>query len=347
MTGVAIAGTVQLGASVLRYRLDVAPGEHLTVIGPNGAGKTALLKTIAGLLRLSEGRLTAGEQVLDEPARGVFVVPPDRPVTLQPQTGALFPHLSVLDNVAFPLRLRGARRFEARARARELLEGLAIDSLADRRPAGLSGGEAARVALGRSLAADPAVLLLDEPAAALDVAARAQLRHHLVGLDRTLLTVTHDPVEARLLGRRMAVVHEGRVAQVGTAEEIAARPASPWVATLLGLNIVSGTARGREVALASGATVRLAERADGPVNLTFPDNAVTLHDVEPHSSARNVWAIAVTGLHAEGDRVRVAFVGPMEGAAVVTTAAADELGLRPGSNCWASVKATELTVLPG
>jgi molybdate transport system ATP-binding protein len=340
-----IDASVRVGERELRYDLSVSRGEHVTVIGPNGAGKSTLLRTLAGLQRVADGAVHVRSLVVDEPATKTFIAPHHRDVVLQPQAGALFPHLTVLDNVAFAPRSRGASRRSARADAAVILERVGIVDLAERRPRELSGGQVGKVALARSLNSGSAVLLLDEPAAALDVEARAELRHHLNDLDATVVTVTHDPVEARLLGNRIVVVDHGRVLQSGTAIQVAASPRSRWVASLLGVNIVSGTAAGTTVMLDS-TSLTLAEAAAGDVHVTFPANAVTLHRERPDGSARNAWPISVTGLSTDGNRVNVAFRGPFEGNALITTSAMTELGLRPGADCWASVKATELTVLP-
>lgn len=340
----AIDAAVHVGDGRFRYTLEVGRGDHVTVIGPNGAGKSTLLRTLAGLQRVTEGALQFGSAMVDEPATKTFVAPHDRDVVLQPQTGALFPHLSVLDNVGFASRSRGASRQAARASAAAMLERLDLAELAQRRTQDLSGGQAARVALARSLNSGSTVLLLDEPAAALDVEARADLRRQLNALDTTVITVTHDPVEARLLGDRIVVVDNGHILQSGSAAEVAAAPRSRWAASLLGVNIVSGTAVGTTVTQNS-TILTLAETASGAVHVTFPANAVTLHREQPAGSARNAWPISVTGLATDGGRVNVAFSGPFEGRALITTSATTELGLRPGAQCWASVKATELTVL--
>ena len=345
MSAISIDGTVTHHDREFTYTLSLPRGEHLAVVGPNGSGKSTLLRALAGLTRLSSGVVTSDGAILDEPATNTFVAAHERAITLQPQSDTLFPHLSVLDNVAFPFRSRNTSRQAARLAADALLGQVGISVLRDRLTTDLSGGERAKTTLARSLAAEPNVLLLDEPAASLDQEARADLRHLLADLDQTLVVVTHDPVDAMLLGQRVALIDSGRVAQVGSPESLAMKPASPWVASLFGINLLSGTARERTVQLASGAQVQLADPASGPVHLTFAPNAVTVHADEPHSSARNVWKVRVTGLNADRGQVRMSFSGPLDAAALITEAAADELKLRPGARCWVSVKATEVTVL--
>jgi len=346
MTALALAGSTVLDGIEFEFDVSVLSSEHLVIIGPNGSGKSTLLRILAGLARLSSGQLTGRDRILDDPSKNVFVPGHQRSVVLQPQSSALFPHLDVLDNVAFGLRSAGLTRRQARVQANETLDELAISELRHRSVTDLSGGETAKVALARSLGADPDVLLLDEPGAALDAAAHADLRHRLGEMQRTIVTITHDPVDAQVLATRVAVVQDRRVLQVGTPAEVAAAAASPWVANVLGVNVLSGHAKGNTVLLSSGASIRIADTVHGPVHLSFAANAVTLHPSEPHGSARNVWQVEVTGLTRDANRVRVSLGGPIEAVALVTNEAAIELDLRPGRSCWASLKATELSVLP-
>ena len=242
------AAAVARDSFTLDASISAAPGEVLAVLGPNGAGKSTLLRAVAGLLSIDSGRLELDGAVLDDPATGVFVVPERRRLGVVFQDHRLFPHLRVLDNVAFGPRSQGVPRAEARASAARWLSRLGIADLARRRPARLSGGQAQRVALARALACEPAALLLDEPLAALDVQTRAEvqgeLREHLDGFAGPTLLVTHDPIEALLLATRIVVLEQGRVAQQGTPAEITSRPATPYVARLVGMNLYAGHAAG-------------------------------------------------------------------------------------------------------
>jgi molybdate transport system ATP-binding protein len=215
---------------------EAMPGRPLALVGPNGAGKSTLVAAIAGLLPLASGTIEIDGLVVSNAAA---VVPPElRRVGVVFQDFLLFPHLSVRDNVAFALRVRGTARTDARAAAQPWLERFELDHLAERRPAQLSGGQAQRVALARALASDPQVLVLDEPLASLDVEIRDDVRtdlaRHLREFGRPTVFVTHDPDDVAALADDIVVLQDGRVTQRGTYDELTARPATPYVARLFG-----------------------------------------------------------------------------------------------------------------
>ena len=301
----------------VRAELTAAAGEVLVVIGPNGAGKSTLLRAIAGL---EPGRVRVGEEDwtdLEVPRRRVGYVFQDQ---------SLFPHLSALDNVAFGPRARGrSRRRRRAATARTWLERFGIGELADRRPRELSGGQAQRVAIARALATDPDVLLLDEPFSGLDVsvqmALRIELGQHLRDFAGIALLVTHDAIDALTLADRVLVLDEGRVAQVGPPAEVAARPRTPHVARLVGLNLV----------------------ADGDEQVAFTPDAVVVSLAEPEGSSRLRWRGTVASVTPHGDAVRLLVHAGPDLLADVTPAAAHELGLAPGQDVWLSVKATAVS----
>ncbi|MBT0772131.1 ABC transporter ATP-binding protein [Kineosporia sp. J2-2] len=340
----------------LRAALTVGPGEVLAVLGPNGAGKTTLLRSLAGLLALREGHITVGGTRWDAPADGLFVPATDRRVGLVFQDYRLFPHLSVLDNVAFAARARGARRRVARTGAHEVLGLLGLADLAARRPDRLSGGQAQRVALARALASDPALVLLDEPLAALDARTRleirTELRRRLTAFAGPSVVVTHDPLEALVLADRILVLEGGRIAQTGTPAEVARRPATEYVARLMGLNLYRGrtadAATGR-VELENGGTLFVTTSGEplvdgGRVLAVLSPAAISLHLAElPDSSPRNVWTGTVAGVELLTDRVRVAVTGLPDALVDVTTAALADLRLTPGQQVWLSAKANEVT----
>ena len=219
-------------AAVHPTDLDVRAGEFFSILGPSGCGKTTVLRLISGFLEPSAGRVSIG----GEPMRGI--PPARRPTALIFQNLALFPLMSVRDNVAFGLEARGMAKPARRAKADELLGLVALEGQGDRRPGELSGGQRQRVAVARALAVEPAVLLLDEPLSALDLKLRQHMRGELKTIQRktgvTFVYITHDQGEALTMSDRVAVMHAGRVEQVGTAEAIYSAPESPFVATFVG-----------------------------------------------------------------------------------------------------------------
>jgi molybdate transport system ATP-binding protein len=339
-----------LGQLHLHVDLAVATGELVVLLGPNGAGKTTLLLALAGLAALEDGRVVLDGDVLEDTGAGVRVPTERRPIGFVFQDYLLFPHLSALENVAFGLRARGVPRAEARRRAGAWLERVGLAEHASSRPRALSGGQAQRVALARAMVADPRLLLLDEPLAALDVASRSEvrrdLRRHLASFDGTRLLVTHDPLEAMTLADRLVVLERGRVTQTGTAVEVSARPRSRYVAELVGVNLFRGLADGHTVQLADGGTMVVADDCHGEVFAAVHPHAVALHRHPPEGTPRNVWAGTAETLEAAGDRVRVRVAGTVTIVAEVTPAAAADLRLADGGPVWAAVKATEVTVYP-
>lgn len=345
--------TVALDGRVVRsdwtLRVDGLEIEEgvTAVVGANGTGKTTLGRTVAGLDRLAGGRLVISGTVVDDPAAGVFVPAHQRSVGMVFQDLRLFDHLRVIDNVAFGLRRAGADRAAARQWAGELLERVGVDSAVwAKRPATLSGGQRQRVAIARALAPDPEILIVDEPLASVDSSGRASLRA-LLGESpaRHTVLITHDPVDVATLARGLVVLDDGSVASRGSLAEVTASPGCEWAATFLGANVVSGQADGTSVTAESGLVLAVAAEARGPVYVTFPAHAVTLHPDRPAGSARNAWQAELERVDVDGERARVHLAGPLRIRADVTRRSADELGLRPGLTLWASVKATELTVV--
>jgi molybdate transport system ATP-binding protein len=348
--GLVADAEVARGGFTLRATVSAAPGEVLAVLGPNGSGKSTLLSAIAGLTPLSGGRIALDGVTLDDAATGAFVEPAHRPVGVVFQDYRLFPHLSVLDNVAFSPRVRGLGRAAARAVAAGWLNRLGLSDLARRRPADLSGGQAQRVALGRALAGDPSLLLLDEPLSALDARTRldvqGELKRHLADFAGPCLLVTHDPLEALVLADRLLVLEQGRVVQEGTPAEVARRPATDYVARLVGLNLYAGTADGPQVVLGGGGSFVVPDHHErGEVLVALRPSAVVVSTAPPDaSSVRNTWPATITGMTLLTDRVRLDLVGEPSALVDVTPAAVAELGLDAGRQVWLSAKATELEV---
>ncbi|MGH8962884.1 MAG: ABC transporter ATP-binding protein [Jatrophihabitantaceae bacterium] len=345
----AFAATVEQGTFRLDAELEVGPGEVVALLGPNGAGKTTLLRAVAGLRSVDSGQISLDGEILD--SAEVFVPAERRRIGVVFQDHRLFPHLRVVDNVAFGPRSRGVPRARARATANDWLGRLGLGELARRHPRELSGGQAQRVALARALATEPRALLLDEPLAALDVQTRAEvqgeLREHLGAFGGPTLLVTHDPIEALLLATRIVVLEQGRVVQQGTPAEITSRPVTPYVARLVGVNLYAGIASDGVVTLDGGGELVVPDADDGQVLVALRPSMLTVHTREPHdSSARNVWPVKIESLAPLADRIRVTARGRQSVLVDVTAAAVAELGLAPGTPIWLAAKATDLTVYP-
>ena len=334
------------GELTVDVELAVGDGEVLAVLGPNGAGKSTLLRVLAGLLLPDGGHVEVDREIWDGDAR--HLPAHRRSIGMVFQDHLLFPHLSITENVAFGLRARGAAKAAARAAAADWLDRVGLHGLGNRRPGELSGGQAQRAALARALAGEPRVLLLDEPLSALDartrLTVRAELRRHLADYAGSAVLVSHDPVDAMALAGRVVVVEEGRVVQAGTPLEVSRRPRTDYVARLVGLALLPGTGRGRAVDLDGGGVVAVAEEADGPVFVAVRPESVALYLSRPDGSPRNVWPARLTAATPHGATVRCELDGPVPLIADVTATAFAELGLAPGSDVWATVKASEVAV---
>ncbi|WP_280215425.1 ABC transporter ATP-binding protein [Nocardia cyriacigeorgica] len=340
---------VERGGFALGLALTVAPGEVVALLGPNGAGKTTALRALAGLTPLTQGQIRLDGHLWDAPPQ-TFVPAEHRQVGVVFQDYLLFAHLNALDNVAFGLRARGMRRGQARTRAGQWLERVGLGEYAQAKPGRLSGGQAQRVALARALATDPQLLLLDEPLAALDastrIRVRSELAHHLGDYPGHTVLVTHDPLDAMVLADRLVIMEDGGVVQEGAPAEVARRPRSDYVANLVGLNLFRGTARGTVVDLDRGGALTIAEPATGAVHLAFAPSAVSLHPERPAGSPRNSWPVTVAGVEQHAHTVRVRLDGTPPALADVTPATVAELRLRPGTELWAALKATEIHTYP-
>lgn len=342
---------VSRGEFALRADLSVHPGEVLAVLGPNGAGKSTLLRTIAGLLAIDDGEIALDGRTLDAPRQQVFIPPEERDIGVVFQDHRLFPHLRVIDNVAFGLRSRGTPRAAAREQAHAWLTRLGISEYATRHPRRLSGGQAQRVALARALAGSPAALLLDEPLAALDVQTRAdvqgELREHLAAFSGPTVLVTHDPLEALLLATRIAVLEGGVVVQQGTPAQITSRPVTRYVAKLVGVNLYRGTARAGVVALVDGGRLAASDAPDGDVLVAVRPSAFTVHTHPPAaSSARIVWSGIVRSMSSLADRVRLNVEAEHSVLVDVTPTAVADLDVAPGRQVWLTAKATDVETYP-
>jgi molybdate transport system ATP-binding protein len=343
---------VRRGGFILELRLHIGAGEVVALLGPNGAGKSTALRAMAGLLRITSGQITVAGRVLADSTSGVHREPHERPIGVVFQDYLLFPHLSVLDNVAFGPLVSGVDRPEARRRAAEWLARVGIADLEGAKPRLVSGGQAQRVALARALATDPQLLLLDEPLAALDakthLLVRTELRRHLADFAGATLLVTHDPIDAAVLADRLVVIEHGRVVQQGRPQEVARRPRTDYVARLVGLNLLAGRGVGHRVVLPTGGSVELAESAFDEVHVAFRPAAVSLFVHRPDGSPRNLWAGRIAALEPHGEGVRAEIAGAPDRQssilAEITPSAVAELELVPGREVWAAVKASDIEV---
>jgi molybdate transport system ATP-binding protein len=324
----------------LSLALDVE--RTVALVGPSGAGKSSVLRVIAGLARPEAGRVDLDGEVWVDVERRTFRPPEQRRVGLVFQEYALFPHLSVRQNVAFG----------GKGRADELLERFGLSHLAAARPGNLSGGERQRVALARALARDPGVLLLDEPLAALDAhtkaSVRVELEELLRGLDLPTLIVTHDYEDAVALADTVGVLVEGRLRQLGSPAELVARPDDPFVASFTGANLLRGHAERLEdgltsIRLESGEVVYSTDLARGKVGVVVYPWDVVVGRVQVDGSAMNLLAGEIASVVQVGNRVRV-LIGPLT--AEVTAASAEKLELVRGGTAFVSFKATGTRLVP-
>lgn len=338
----------RLGSLELDCEVEMQPDITVAVLGPNGAGKTTLLRIIAGLLPLDDGRVEVDGAVFEDTASRSWMTPEERRIGYLFQDHGLFPHMTVLENVAFGLRARGVDRRTARMRAGEWLDRVDLAAHASSRPSALSGGQTQRAALARVLVTEPRVLLLDEPLAAVDASGRIELRRalreHLGTFSGVRMLVTHDPLEAAALADRVVVLESGRVTQEGPFTEVTARPRSPWIARMAGLNLLRGRVSNDALTMDDGFALTVASQVTGPALATIHPRAVALYRQAPDGSPRNVLRCQVAGVDPEGDRWRIRLDGPVQLVAEVTPAAAAELRLAEGGGVFAVVKATEIEV---
>lgn len=337
-------------AFALDVHLEVPAATTVALLGPNGAGKSTCVDALGGILALDAGSITLDGTTWDDPVAGVFMPSHRRHIGVVFQGYHLFDHLDVLDNVAFGIRHHGLKRREARSRAAVWLERLDLDSLAHRRPRELSGGQAQRVAVARTLACEPDLVVLDEPMAALDVETRIGTRRflaeHLESAPCPRILITHDPTDAFSMADRIAVIENGRIVQSGTPESIRRQPATAYVASLSGVNLFRGTARAGAVTLHDHDQVVHTSMTEiaGDVLVTIPPAAVALYSQRPEGSPRNVWSSTVIGIEPRLGIVRVTVGDPLPVGIDVTPGAIEALGLGVGSTVWVSVKATEVSI---
>jgi iron(III) transport system ATP-binding protein len=273
-TRIAVKGLSKRFGDVLAVdavTFDVQDGEWVTLLGPSGCGKTTTLRMIAGLEEGDAGEISVSGRPMTAPARAVFVPPEKRGLGMVFQSYAIWPHMTVFENVAYPLRVQRLRKPEIERRVGDVLTLLGLGSLASRGATQLSGGQQQRVAMARAMVMEPDGLLLDEPLSNLDAKLRAQMRLELKSLQRrtglATVYVTHDQAEALSLSDRIIVMHAGRIQQIGRAEDIYLRPANQLVAEFVGsINLIRG--RSRPASMDSGGYVVVA--TEGGRELAYP-----------------------------------------------------------------------------
>jgi sn-glycerol 3-phosphate transport system ATP-binding protein len=268
MAGVTLQGVRKIYAgsveAVKGVSLDIEDGSFCVLVGPSGCGKSTLLRMIAGLETISGGTVRIGDRVVNE------IEPADRDIAMVFQNYALYPHMSVYNNMAYGLRNRGTPNDEIDKRVREAARILAIESFLDRRPRALSGGQRQRVAMGRAIVRKPQVFLFDEPLSNLDAKLRVQMRVEIKRLQRSLgvtsIYVTHDQVEAMTLSDKLVVMNAGRIEQVGVPSDVYRRPETRFVATFIGsppMNILPGTVEGPGRVAIGGQSIAVTDMRDG------------------------------------------------------------------------------------
>ncbi|MEV0670120.1 sn-glycerol-3-phosphate ABC transporter ATP-binding protein UgpC [Mycobacterium sp. NPDC050441] len=291
--------------------LELADGSMTVLVGPSGCGKTTSLRMLAGLEEITSGSIHIGDRDV------TALEPKERDIAMVFQNYALYPHLTVRENIAFPLRAKRIARAEALRRADEIAESLGLGKLVERKPKDLSGGQQQRVAIGRAIIREPAVFLFDEPLSNLDAKLRVETRTELLRLQRklgiTALYVTHDQEEAMTLSDRIVVMRDGRIAQAGPPEEVYRHPADTFVATFVGspkMNLIDGAVSGGELRTSSGVRITVGGPDAGAVTIGMrPDDVI----LTPHTGKGTNDGLASVEL--------VELLGPR---AIVTVRAADQ-----------------------
>jgi multiple sugar transport system ATP-binding protein len=301
--------------------LDVTDGELLVLVGPSGCGKSTLLRMIAGLEEVTAGSITIGDRDVTD------LQPKDRDIAMVFQSYALYPHMTVRRNIAYPLKLAGRPKDEIDARVADAARILQLDDVLERRPAQLSGGQRQRVAMGRAIVRQPTVFLMDEPLSNLDAKLRVQMRAEIARLQRALevttIYVTHDQVEAMTMGTRVAVLHRGRIEQVDTPQRLYDRPATTFVATFIGspamnlfegrleraesggLDLVIGRRRVAVDPRLVAESPRLLEEVDRPLVVGLRPEAFADTDLEPSAPPDRVVEATVDLVEALGSELVV------------------------------------------
>jgi molybdate transport system ATP-binding protein len=349
--------SVQVRKALREFGLDIGfevrPAETLVIIGPSGCGKTTTLNVIAGLVEPDEGRVTVNDRLLWDRSARVDVPAEQRRVGYVFQDFALFPHMTVGDNVAYGLRARKTPKASIPGKVDEALKLLGVEHLRDQKPGELSGGEKQRVALARAIACEAEILLLDEPLGSLDAQTRNHVRGELQRLlrlvKRIVIMVTHDYLDALTFGDQICVLDRGKVLQIGSRTELLRHPKSKFVAELTGVNFLEGAITGvsgeglaeiavngmKLYAMANGGSV-------GETLVAFFPSDVSISREPPESSAMNVMRSTIKEIVDLGDKVRLTLNGSLLLCAEITAGSLERMRLAEGEEVYASVKATAI-----
>lgn len=326
---------------------EVKPGEYFVVLGPSGSGKTVLLESIAGFVKIRGGR------VVIDGRDATFLPPEQRRLGYMFQESMLFPHLSVKGNIVYGMKRQGRAEEEIRRVCRDVSELLGVSDLLERSPATLSGGEAQRVSLARTLAIDPAVLLLDEPLSSIDPAKREALQEELKKihgkLKKTIVHVTHSFEEAISLADRIAIMNDGRIVQIGTAEEIFRRPESEFVARFsMARNIfkvaVEDAGGGLAAGRVDGTIILTTTRRRGGLYMSVRPEDILISKNRVVSSALNSLEGVITRIEDKGSIVFLTVDVPPGLVSMITVRSFEEMGLTEGDRVFATFKASAVWV---
>lgn len=338
---------IKLGVFHLQdVSFDVAKGEYFILLGPSGAGKSVVLEIIAGLIKVHSGEIELNGVDLNKKRIQ------DRKVGLVFQDLALFPHMSVRQNISFPLLRKGLKRSEINRKVIEVADSLTIKHLLKRTPSTLSGGEQQRVALARTLVDKPDLLLLDEPLSSLDVELKGEIRRLLRSINRsgqTIIHVTHDYEEAIALGQKIAVMNSGMIEQLGTPQEVFSKPVSSFVAKFGGVRnffkavLKKSDEPGLLRAKVNGdLSIYLLGDRSGEGYITFPENSVTLSTNHSESSSKNLFSGKVIDFYPQRYGIEVIVDIGIKIYSLITNDSAQKLNISIGTDVWVSFKATSV-----
>ena len=322
---------------------EVKRGEYFVLLGKSGVGKTMLLEIIAGLLEPDSGHIVLdGCDITKEKIQ-------KRYIGIVYQDQALFPHLSVYENIAYPLRCLGQKREEIDANVEQLAENIGFTPLLKRKPKTLSSGEAQRVALARTLATEPKCLLLDEPISSLDIQAKSEIRALLRKINRsgqTMIHVTHDYEEAISLATRIAVMEDGGISQVGSPQEVFQHPKSEFVAKFIGIkNVFKGYLKNSGDELAEFMTngkrfLLLSDKKSGKGTMILRSEDVTISNTNLQTSARNIFKGTIIDIEMDRLKSEVTVDIGVKISALITRDSLEKLGINFGKEVWVNFKAT-------